>query len=127
MIRACSLAIILFSAASAQPLDGERPYQIRCSGCHADDGAGAAHGPAIRASHAATCEAVVALILKGVPDSGMPAFTFSDAEAIAAYVLTLKRPAAATTTAPVNPDAPPLGPDIAHPKRPAPGPPTTAA
>ena len=44
-------------------------------------------------------EAVRSLILKGIPDGGMPAFKMPDdqADAITDYVMTLKQPAGAAT------------------------------
>ena len=76
----------------AQAVDGKRQYQARCTGCHGDDGAGGGHGPAIvdvRRPRATTLEAVRVVILKGLPEGGMPAFPIPDEEAgaIAAYVM----------------------------------------
>src|SRR5215471_19057397 len=108
MIRTCNLAIwvSLFStyAAGQAPEAGKRQFQARCVGCHGEDGTGGGHGPNIvdvRRPRATTREAVRNLILKGIPDGGMPAFPMPDAEAdaIAAYVMTLKSPAPGATTA----------------------------
>jgi hypothetical protein len=79
--------------------DGKRPYRARCSSCHGDDGSGGGHGPNIvdvRPSRATSKEAVISLILKGIPDGGMPAFQVpsEEADAIATYVMALKSPAA---------------------------------
>jgi len=104
MIRLSILAVILLQPAAAQPPDaGKRPYQARCVGCHGEDGSGGGHGPNIvdvRRPRATTLEAMRALILKGIPDGGMPAFQISEEEAgvIAAYVMSLKQPAGAAAT-----------------------------
>jgi len=104
MIRLSILAVILLQPAAARPPDaGKRPYQARCVGCHGEDGSGGGHGPNIvdvRRPRATTLEAMRALILKGIPDGGMPAFQISEEEAgvIAAYVMSLKQPAGAAAT-----------------------------
>ncbi len=102
MARIFTLAIyVSMYYAAAQTADaGKRPYQARCVGCHGEDGTGGGHGPNIvdvRRSRATSLEAVRSLILKGIPDGGMPAFRISEEEAgaIAAYVMTLKQPASA--------------------------------
>jgi len=103
MIRLSIFALILLHHAAAQPPDaGKRQYQARCVGCHGEDGSGGGHGPNIvdvRRSRATTLEAVRALILKGIPDGGMPAFQIPEEEAgaIATYVMSLKQPAVAPT------------------------------
>jgi len=108
MIRIFKLAVclsLLIHQADAQTADaGRRQYQARCVGCHGQDGTGGGHGPNIvdvPRSLAASQEAVRSLILKGIPDGGMPAFQISDAEAdaIAAYVMTLKEPAVGSAAA----------------------------
>jgi len=85
--------------ASAQSDDGKRQYQALCVGCHGEDGSGGGHGPSfldVRQPRASTREAVRDLILKGIPNGGMPAFKIpsDQADAIAAFVITLKRPPA---------------------------------
>src|SRR5215831_16248008 len=82
----------------AQPDNGKRQYQALCVGCHGEDGSGGGHGPGfldVRQPRATTREAVRDLILKGIPNGGMPAFKMplDQADAIAAYVMTLKQPA----------------------------------
>jgi PQQ-dependent dehydrogenase (methanol/ethanol family) len=108
MIRAFTLAVCLVplsSYATAQTADdGRRQYQVRCAGCHGDDGSGGGHGPnivGVRRPRAKTKAAVLGLILKGIPDGGMPAFQISEAEAgaIASYVMALKAPAAGAAPA----------------------------
>src|SRR5262245_21316006 len=84
---------------SAQTVEsGKRLYQALCVGCHGEDGSGGGHGPSfldVRQPRATTREAVRELILKGIPNGGMPAFQIpaEQADAIAAYVMTLKQPA----------------------------------
>jgi PQQ-dependent dehydrogenase (methanol/ethanol family) len=106
MIRISTLAIcvaLFWNHASAQTAEaGRRPYQARCVGCHGEDGTGGGHGPNIvdvRRPRATSKEAVRDLILKGIPDGGMPAFQIpsAEAEAIAAFVMTLKTPPAVAT------------------------------
>lgn len=74
---------------------GKRAYLARCVGCHGEDGSGGGHGPGIlnvRDSRATSREAIVALIQKGIPGAGMPAFPLPSAvaESIADFVLDLK-------------------------------------
>ena len=89
---------LFWNQASAQtPADGRRPYQTRCAGCHGEDGTGGGHGPGIvdvRRPRAASKNEVRDLILKGIPDGGMPPFQIpiEEADAIAAFVMTLKTP-----------------------------------
>src|SRR5260370_42620605 len=99
MARIFTLAIyVSMYYAAAQTADaGKRPYQARCVGCHGDDGTGGGHGPNIvdvRRSRATSLESVRSLILKGIPDGGMPAFRISEEEAraIARYVMSLNQP-----------------------------------
>jgi PQQ-dependent dehydrogenase (methanol/ethanol family) len=108
MIRVSTLAmcVALFAnLASAQTADaGRRPYQARCVGCHGEDGSGGGHGPNIvdvRRPRATSKDEVRDLILKGIPNGGMPAFQISTAEAdaIAVFVMSLKAPAAAAASA----------------------------
>ncbi len=94
-----SVALITVSA-TAQTLEaGKKQYEARCVGCHGSDGAGGGHGPSIldiRRPRATTKEALRNLILKGIPDAGMPGFPMPDAEvdAIIAYLDFLKAPVA---------------------------------
>src|SRR4030095_5784685 len=91
--------------AAAQSVDaGKRLYQGLCVGCHGEDGSGGGHGPSfldVRRPRGTSREAVRNLILKGIPDGGMPPFKMPDdqADAIAAYVMSLKQPSG--NTAPV--------------------------
>ena len=99
----CAVWILLLAnLAGAQTADaGKRQYRARCVGCHGEDGSGGGHGPNIvdvRRPRGTSVEAVRTLILKGIPEGGMPAFRISkdEAGAIAAYVMGLKQPAAMT-------------------------------
>src|ERR1035438_2567395 len=103
MIRISTLAIcvaLFGNQTSAQTADASRrPYQVRCAGCHGEDGTGGGHGPNIvevRRPRATSKNEVRDLILKGIPDGGMPAFQipFEEADAIAVFVMALKTPAA---------------------------------
>src|ERR1043165_2750259 len=92
-------ALCVLSAVAQTEGTGRRQYEERCAGCHGADGAGGGHGPSIvdmRRARATTVEAVRAVIQKGIPDGGMPAFAIPDAEAttIASYVMRLRQPAA---------------------------------
>jgi alcohol dehydrogenase (cytochrome c) len=93
------------SMASSQTVEpGKRQYQGLCAGCHGDDGSGGGRGPGllnVRNSRAPSREAVRNLILAGIPNAGMPAFPMplDQADAIAAYVMTLKQPAAVSSAA----------------------------
>jgi PQQ-dependent dehydrogenase (methanol/ethanol family) len=114
MTRAFTLAIglaFLGRQVTAQTLDaGKQPYQARCAGCHGEDGSGSGHGPAIvdvRSPRATSKDAVRGLILKGIPDGGMPAFPIpeEEADAIAAYVMKLKAPAEGAAAGTASGDA----------------------
>src|ERR1022692_881970 len=96
MIRISTLAIcvaLFGNQTSAQTADASRrPYQVRCAGCHGEDGTGGGHGPNIvevRRPRATSKNEVRDLILKGIPDGGMPAFQipFEEADAIAVFVM----------------------------------------
>src|SRR5215831_16464627 len=85
----------------AQSDNGKRQYQALCVGCHGEDGSGGGHGPGfldVRRPRATSQDAVRALILKGIPDAGMPPFKVPDdqADAIAAYVMRLKQPSSSS-------------------------------
>jgi PQQ-dependent dehydrogenase (methanol/ethanol family) len=103
MIRISTLAIcvaLFGNLASAQTAEaGRRPYQARCVGCHGEDGTGGGHGPNIvdlRRPRVTSKNEVRDLILKGIPNGGMPAFQIpaEEADAIAVFVMALKTPAA---------------------------------
>ncbi len=92
------LVVIFATAIYAQADDpGPRLYRAHCVGCHGDDGTGGGHGPNIvevSQPRGVSKSAVRDLILKGIPDAGMPAFRISTGEAdtLAAYVMLLKMP-----------------------------------
>ena len=99
-----AIAAVFVMCANAQTLQrGKKEYQTRCAGCHGDDGTGGGRGPGIVGidSRFKTQEAIRGVIRGGLPDRGMPAFALSDDEldSIAAYVVTLKTPAAEATPA----------------------------
>jgi PQQ-dependent dehydrogenase (methanol/ethanol family) len=109
MTRLLALAILFvvtLAAAQAQTTDaGRQAFLARCVGCHGDDGTGGGHGPDIVnvvEPRGVSKDAVRDLILKGIPDAGMPAFQIptDQADAIAAYVMVLKG-----TSAPGGPTA----------------------
>jgi PQQ-dependent dehydrogenase (methanol/ethanol family) len=96
-ISALCAVLFVCLGRSQTPAAGKRQYQALCVGCHGEDGSGGGHGPGfleVRRPRATSQEAVRNLVLKGIPDAGMPAFKMSDAEAdaLAAYVMTLKQP-----------------------------------
>jgi alcohol dehydrogenase (cytochrome c) len=98
----------------AQTDGAKRQYQALCVGCHGEDGSGGGHGPGIvdvRRPRATSREAVRNLILKGIPDGGMPAFKMSEAEAdaIAGFVMTLKRSGVGLRPAQGGPEVRPAG------------------
>jgi alcohol dehydrogenase (cytochrome c) len=103
MMRIVTFALgfsLLVDQSVAQTTGGAKQfYQARCVGCHGADGTGGGHGPSIvdvQHARATSRESVRNLILKGIPGGGMPAFQISESEAdaIAAYVMTLKQPVA---------------------------------
>lgn len=90
----------------AQEIDkGSAIFASRCAGCHGSDGAGGEHGPTIvepgrRGGGAPSPQALSGIIKNGIKESGMPAFTFSDAEmsAVVAFIEALRAPAADQAT-----------------------------
>src|SRR5436305_4057091 len=97
--------VTIFIALGASAQDAKQQYQARCAACQGEDGTGGGHGPTkvetSRPFRAPTREAIRNLILNGTPDAGMPAFRIPEtqADAIAAYVVTLRQPAATENTA----------------------------
>jgi alcohol dehydrogenase (cytochrome c) len=103
MVGISTLAIVgplfLYVAGAQTVENGKHQYEARCVGCHGADGTGGGHGPGIvdaSRSHVTSLEGVRNVILKGIPQKGMPAFAIVEDEvaAIAAYVIRLRRPAA---------------------------------
>src|SRR5579872_5641622 len=104
MMRGFVFGIWLAAALSAQT-PGESAYRARCVGCHGLDGTGGGHGPNVvdvRRPRATSVEGLRAIVLKGLPDAGMPGFPISadEATAIAAYFVKLRSPAAMDSDAP---------------------------
>ncbi len=101
--------VFLVSAHAQTPNAGRRGFLARCVGCHGDDGTGGGHGPDIvnlSQPRGVSAGAIRDLILKGIPEAGMPSFQMpaAEADAIAAYVMTLKAPRT-DTSAPSTPVA----------------------
>ncbi len=97
-ILALSIAFLI-SARAQTPDPGRRAYLAHCVGCHGEDGTGGGHGPNIidlRRPRGVSTVAISEIILKGIPDAGMPAFQIPADQAglIAAYLMSLKTPAA---------------------------------
>jgi putative heme-binding domain-containing protein len=99
MTRLYALAVfvaVLLAGARAQTTDaGRQAFLAHCVGCHGDNGTGGGHGPDIvnvAQPRGTSKDAVRDLILKGIPEVGMPAFQIpiDQADAIAAYVMVLK-------------------------------------
>ena len=92
------------------PVDGKRQFIARCAGCHGEDGAGGGHGPAIvnlPQPRAASITEVRNVILKGIPERGMPAFQLpaGEIDALAQLVMALKSPAGASVVTAAGGDA----------------------
>ena len=107
-----SAALLVLAHASAQTSDVGKPQFVRyCSACHGEDGRGGQLGPNIvdiQNPRATSAQAVRTIIRSGISTAGMPAFTgLADAEvdAIAGYVMSLKAPAGAASSA---------GPAVVH-------------
>ncbi len=97
VLFAICFAVCLPAGMAQAQESGKRQYQSLCVGCHGEDGTGGGHGPGfvdVRRSRASSQQAVRNLILNGIPGGGMPAFKIPNeqADAIAAYVMDLKRP-----------------------------------
>ena len=109
MARIAICVALFFATAQAQSSDaGRKAYLAHCVGCHGDDGTGGGHGPDIvdvSEPLGVSKNAVREIILKGISDEGMPSFKIpvKEADAIAGYVMVLKTPADAASTA--NPAA----------------------
>ena len=104
-MRKTIFTIAFLSIASGQTsAPGKKEYESRCVGCHGEDGTGGGHGPGIVDvnSRFNSKEVIRAVIGKGLPDRGMPAFSMSNEEVdlIAGYVMILKMPA--TEASPVT-------------------------
>src|SRR5436190_10924091 len=78
---------------------GTKSFAARCAGCHGADARGTDRGPGLAGSRrlrARSTQQLRALIQKGVPASGMPAFDLpgDELDALAALVHSLNAPAA---------------------------------
>ncbi|MGH9674857.1 MAG: c-type cytochrome [Bryobacteraceae bacterium] len=76
---------------------GAKLFATRCAACHGLDGQGGERGPGIvemRRSRARTPEALREVIVKGVPEAGMPPFTgpAAEADALVAFVTSVRAP-----------------------------------
>ncbi len=115
--RTLGLLVVVFPvwAAAQAPDAGRRAYRAHCVGCHGDDGTGGGHGPDIinlRRPRGVSITAVREIILKGIPEAGMPAFQVpaEQAEAIAGFVMSLKSlPSGSVPAGPVAPGDPVAG------------------
>ena len=82
------LFILLLAAAFAATAQnavesGRARFNVRCAGCHGQDGLGGERAPAIGhawRSRMETDAAIRDLIRQGIPESGMPGFNVPDAE-----------------------------------------------
>ena len=84
--------------AYADLAEGRQQFATLCASCHGADGGGGEKGPAIRASRrraARRIEDLKQLIVRGIPERGMPGFALPEArvQSIAEYVRSLGAPA----------------------------------
>src|SRR5450631_903771 len=81
---ACALSAQTPSSAAPNPVEaGRTRFNVRCAGCHGQDGLGGERAPAIGQAWRSRTESEATLrdtILHGIPDVGMPAFNVPDAE-----------------------------------------------
>lgn len=79
-------ALLAQTASSSPPNDveaGRARFNVRCAGCHGQNGLGGERAPAIGhswRSRTETRDAISDLIRHGIPDAGMPGFNVPDAE-----------------------------------------------
>jgi alcohol dehydrogenase (cytochrome c) len=83
---------------SALLTDGRRLFATRCAGCHGADGTGGERAPGIgrsEESHVGSEQSIRDVITKGIPESGMPAFSVSgkDMDALVLFVHSRVTPA----------------------------------
>jgi alcohol dehydrogenase (cytochrome c) len=99
MSRIILLAAIIQVLSWAQSVDaGKKLFEARCGACHGADGAGGERGPNIvdaRRGRAPSKESLREVIKNGIPEAGMPAFSFSDPDmdAVLNFIGSLTAPA----------------------------------
>ena len=76
---------------------GREEFNVRCAGCHGENGLGGERAPGIGKASSKrlhTDEAIRGIITHGIADTGMPAFTLSELElsALTAFVRSLLSP-----------------------------------
>lgn len=72
-----------FAALAAEPELGQARFNVRCAGCHGENGLGGERAPALgKASRKRlqTAEAIQGVIAHGIPEAGMPAFALPEDE-----------------------------------------------
>jgi len=89
-----TLAALLLFQAAAWGADGKKLFRERCAGCHGNDARGGGQGPGLAGNprlSGRSVEQVRAIVERGVPGSGMPAFDLppDQLDALAAYVRSL--------------------------------------
>jgi PQQ-dependent dehydrogenase (methanol/ethanol family) len=89
-----TLAALLLFQAAAWGADGKKLFRERCAGCHGNDARGGGQGPGLAGNprlSGRSVEQVRAIVERGVPASGMPAFDLppDQLDALAAYVRSL--------------------------------------
>ena len=90
------LALIMLSTAACWAA-GREEFNIRCAGCHGENGLGGERAPGIGKTsrkRLQTDEAVRTIISHGIADTGMPAFTLAETElaSITTFIRSLVSP-----------------------------------
>ena len=104
----CAAGAIAQTTSVSDADAGRRRFNIRCAGCHGQDGLGGERAPGLgkgSRKRIQTDDAVRGIIVHGIPDSGMPAFDISQPELsqLTAFVRSRVKPLSFTTA--VNGDA----------------------
>lgn len=115
-LRIAALALFFLLAADLPAAEGKKLFAPRCAGCHGSDALGRGNGPGLSGNprlSGLSVEQLRAIVQRGFPTSGMPAFhlPLEELDAIAVFVRGLN---AGVTI------APPAGKRVAWGK-PAPG------
>src|SRR5271157_2492636 len=89
-----TLAALLLFQAPLWGADGKKLFRERCAGCHGNDARGGGQGPGLAGNprlSGRSVEQVRAIVERGVPGSGMPAFDLppDQLDALAAFVRSL--------------------------------------